>query len=159
VESKEADGNVKLLNVIELSFYIFLMELNLRLKFVVVLGEVNHVSRDIIANNLGDDHSVVGEPFSQSECWKSIATADVNNRKGLLALLKLVSDDLNKVIEGLLVKVPLQVISFWVSSVEGLFFSIKLKDSLNSAREEVHVQKGSWGLAFCALVIGCLKKC
>lgn len=64
MESKEADSNIILINIIELSLNIFPVELKLREMLVFVLSWFDHIFRDIIANDFLNLDPIIYKSFS-----------------------------------------------------------------------------------------------
>lgn len=131
MQAEEAKGHIVLFNVFELGLNIDLLEVNLRLEMVVVLIEVDHILRNVIANYPLDLDSVLQQSFPNCGRGQPISAANIKDGKWLLLLLVLLGDGFNEVIDGFFVEVTLKMVHFWVSPVEGLLLSVELQDLIN----------------------------
>lgn len=125
MQPKQAKGHIVLFNVFELGLNIDLFEVNLRLEMVVVLVKVDHILRNVIANDSLDIDSVLQQSFPDSGRGQSISAANIKDGKGLLFLFILLSDGFNKVIDCFFVEVALKMVDFRIGPVKGFIFCVE----------------------------------
>lgn len=131
MQAEEAKGNIELFNVLELGLNIDLLEVNLRLEVVVVLIVVDHILRNVIADDPLDLDSILQQSLPNCGRGQAISAANIEDGKWLLLLLVLLGNGLNEVVDSFFVEVALKMVHFWVGPVECFLLCVELQNLIN----------------------------